>query len=630
MPHVLVKRPLHLSLVLVQVLLISCASPSARSGPSASQTGPRGGGADGSDAAPAVPANSATVVRESDGPTNYIPEDSPYLSTTEIYALLDQHVRRHPSLAELIDYGDSYNKSQDLDVGYDLKALRITNRDISGEKPTFFLVGGYHGNELAGPEVAVRFMNWLLDGYGSNPDATWIVDHHEVWVVPTANPDGRGFARVNANGVDLNRNHTFKWQENGTRHGSGPASEPEIAGIEALLGRAFRDQRGPGDSDRAPDTTTGNFVTLHTPFRQNLFPWSFTDERAPNFEGLRAIAEKVSATNGYEPGQGNRAMYQMLGAATDHAYGTFGVPALLIEIGPTHTPPFEIVDRDAWPDHKDPLIWMAKISKAPYRTALGPDVLDVQHVYDGNTLRFSATVDDFDNGADAVAGAEFSVDAPMELSDVEVTPMESEDGAFDERSEVVFGELDLSSLSEGRHTLYVRGRDATGNAGVISARFFEVDHTVTPIIIDNDDPGTSRSGGWANSAGSHPWGGRSLKSGLKGTFRWTPEIQTAGRYEVFEWHTHENTRHNEIPYRIAHAGGVATVMADHYAVSTAGQWNSLGTFTFEEGDRGFIEVVGFREEEGERRMRDGTVRTFTRDVSFEASADAIKLVYRGR
>src|SRR4051812_17359412 len=120
-----------------------------------------------------------------------------YKTMEEIEAFLDQKVTTYPSLAQKVDIGDSWCKTHvgqctqpNTWNGFDLSALRITNRDIPGPKPVFWYDAGIHPNEIATPEVALRFINWLLDGYDSNPDARWLVDYHDIWVLPVVNPDG--------------------------------------------------------------------------------------------------------------------------------------------------------------------------------------------------------------------------------------------------------------------------------------------------------------------------------------------------------------------------------------------------------------------------------------------------------
>jgi hypothetical protein len=107
--------------------------------------------------------------------------------------------------------------------GRPIKAWCLGDPDA---KNVYLVMGQMHGDEPAGRLIA---RDRLL-----NKDP---VKDVALWIVPTMNPDGsiRG-TRVNARGVDLNRNFPSKtWvkQGKGTRYWSGPrpASEPETRAI---------------------------------------------------------------------------------------------------------------------------------------------------------------------------------------------------------------------------------------------------------------------------------------------------------------------------------------------------------------------------------------------------------------
>ncbi len=107
--------------------------------------------------------------------------------------------------------------------GRPIKAYCLGDPDA---KNVYLVLGQMHGDEPAGRLIT---RDRLL-----NKDP---VKDVALWVIPTMNPDGsiRG-TRVNARGVDLNRNFPSKtWvkQGKGTRYWSGPrpASEPETRAI---------------------------------------------------------------------------------------------------------------------------------------------------------------------------------------------------------------------------------------------------------------------------------------------------------------------------------------------------------------------------------------------------------------
>lgn len=107
------------------------------------------------------------------------------------------------------------------------------------------LLGGIHGDELTASAIVFRWMQWMQ--VGSAREIQWSV-------VPVVNPDGLLAAkpmRVNAHGVDLNRNFpTPNWQKDAPAYwakttksdprrfpGSAPLSEPESRWINDELER---------------------------------------------------------------------------------------------------------------------------------------------------------------------------------------------------------------------------------------------------------------------------------------------------------------------------------------------------------------------------------------------------------
>jgi hypothetical protein len=302
------------------------------------------------------------------------PPGESYRTTEELYEELHELAAQHSSIVELVDYGDSYVRQEaGAPSGYDLLALRITAKGVSGPKPVFVIVAGYHGDEVIGTELARRMLHWLVESYDADADATWLVDYHDTWVIPTVSPDTLNVSRSNANLVNLNRNHSFQWVA-ADGHGERPASEPEVFHLEELLSEKLTDQRGPDEADAAPLDTVGLFITLHASGSIISWPWAFSDAPAPNSAGLATIGRKLGATLGYDTGQTYDAVYPIHGCATDWIYGTFGVPAFLHEIGRSDRPAFGDVNTDIWPPHLEAMLYEARLARAPYQLGAGPDV----------------------------------------------------------------------------------------------------------------------------------------------------------------------------------------------------------------------------------------------------------------
>ena len=467
-----------------------------------------------------------------------------YRSVAEHAQHLDDVVAAHPNLARVITYGQSWRKTQRLS-GFDLRAICITRLRPGDcaltpdtDKPRFLLMAAIHARELATAELAWRWIDLLVEGYGVDPNLTLLLDTSEMWVVPMVNPDGRViveqggsapyYQRKNANttlgdcpglptspfsyhqGVDLNRNANFRWSTAGvsanpceqTFPGTRAASEPEEMGLEALLGQLFRDQRGLGDTDAAPITATGTFVSLHSYANQVLLPWGDTTTPAPNDAGLRALAFRMSHFNHYVTGTGPETLYATSGTTDDFAYGRFGIASFTFELGPVGSgcggfaPAYTCVDAAFWPANRDALIYAAKSARQPYASALGPSTLtptlSSPSVWAGQHLTVSAIIDDntFGNAsgsvgrpaAQVISATELYLDVPPWAGGTPI-PMQPQDGVLDTSREIAFVPLDTAQLTLGRHILYVRGQDVAGDWGPVTAQWLWVSQPYFMPII---------------------------------------------------------------------------------------------------------------------------------------------------
>lgn len=112
------------------------------------------------------------------------------------------------------------------------KPLEMWSSEHDAERPILF-VGGVHGDEPEGVRLAQDFLAWLRQNETLEL-RPWIL-------VPCLNLDGfTKNERINANGVDLNRNFpTADWtsEAKGTRYfpGPRPASEPEVQALVQLI-----------------------------------------------------------------------------------------------------------------------------------------------------------------------------------------------------------------------------------------------------------------------------------------------------------------------------------------------------------------------------------------------------------
>jgi hypothetical protein len=179
-----------------------------------------------------------------------------FLSVEELGTELNRMAELYPQLAAIPEQiGTTYR-------GRPIMAVRISARPTSDASvPEVLYTALHHAREPAGMMSLVYTMWSLLEGYGSDAEITYLLDHRALWFVPAVNPDGYaynaseyarsgspGLWRKNMrafpdSGVDLNRNYgPFEfWNHpiggsslsarNETYRGPAPFSEPETQAL---------------------------------------------------------------------------------------------------------------------------------------------------------------------------------------------------------------------------------------------------------------------------------------------------------------------------------------------------------------------------------------------------------------
>jgi len=444
-----------------------------------------------------------------------IPNYPCYETVEETFAAAQGFTTTYPKLATWTPVGESWEKTQGTG-GYDMAVLKLTNKDTHGPngeaKPKLFINSGLHAREYATAPLILAFAKQLLTGYGKDADATWILDHHEVHLMLQTNPDGRkkaeggllwrkntnkNYCGANSNnrGADLNRNFSFTWN---ITHGTGSSgnacdetyrgpsagSEPETHAVETYARSIWADRRGPNQGDAAPADTSGIHLDVHSYSELVLWPWGHVKQVAPNGVAMQTLGRKLAYFNGYTPEQ-SIGLYPTDGTSDDVSYGELGVAGMTFEIGTSFFQSCTSYENTIKPKNLQALMYMARVVRTPYLTPAGPDVtklkLSTNGVPAGTPVTLTATVTDtrYNNSKGTeptqnIAGAEAYIDVPPWMPGATPLVLGPKDGAFDTKTELASATLSTNGLSKGKHLVFVRGKDAAGNQGAVSAVFLKI------------------------------------------------------------------------------------------------------------------------------------------------------------
>jgi carboxypeptidase T len=270
-----------------------------------------------------------------------------YHSYTEVAADIAATAAAHPNIVKVFSIGKSYQ-------GRTMWAAKVSdNVAVDEAEPEVLFDGGTHSDEHMGVEMTLKIFHWLVDGYGSDPRITSIVNTREVWIVFIVNPDGVEydisggrfhFWRKNRQptpgssyiGTDLNRNFGYRWGGGG-RTSSNPAAITYRgpAAFSAPETRAMRDFLASRVVDGRQQIRAA--ITFHEAGRLVMWPYGYTMTNVPvdmtvqDHSALMAIGKKMAATNGYRPEQASD-LYISSGTTRDFEYGTYRIFAYTFEM----------------------------------------------------------------------------------------------------------------------------------------------------------------------------------------------------------------------------------------------------------------------------------------------------------
>jgi hypothetical protein len=171
-----------------------------------------------------------------------------YKSYSQTCEFLEQCVKKYPDLITIQSIGKTW---EDRDIILATISLNVENANL---KPALLYTGTIHAREWIGNELAVSFIEYLLENYSTNPKVLKTLTKNTLYIVPCLNPDGFEYSRTHFSfwrknrrdnkdgtfGVDLNRNFSVGYQKNkdtasNVYSGPKPFSEPETKAMKEFV-----------------------------------------------------------------------------------------------------------------------------------------------------------------------------------------------------------------------------------------------------------------------------------------------------------------------------------------------------------------------------------------------------------
>ncbi len=208
------------------------------------------------------------------------------------------------------------------------------NPDIIENEPQVMYTALMHAREPQGMMTLMYYMYYLLERYGIDPEATYLINNREMYFIPVLNPDGYEYNRStnptgggmwrknrrnngSSFGVDLNRNYgpyeywnapnggSSTTPSSDTYRGTAPFSEPEDARMrDFLLTKKIKAA-----------------LNYHTFGNLLIYPYGALVRETPDSLIYREYARDMTAFNGYVYGTDQQTVgYATRGNSDDYMY----------------------------------------------------------------------------------------------------------------------------------------------------------------------------------------------------------------------------------------------------------------------------------------------------------------------
>ena len=434
-----------------------------------------------------------------------------YRSYVTINSRMDELTDLYPGLVRVKTIGQSFE-------GRPIQVLQLGREVETNTKPRLVLVSGLQANALAPVELNLLFAETLLNAYGEDANASWLLDQTEIHLILVVNPDGRLVAEqqarngdvptwtknrnsegctTGAGGVALGLNFSYEWEavipEACAPNYPGPseASEPETQAIQTYLEEILA--QNPERSLVIDLQNEGDW--LITPFL-----YSKTADN-PLEDDLYMLASKLAYNSQAMPNRGIPDNLILTGTLTDFAFGHLQAPSLRFNLG-TDLAGGDITrcwyfDEVMKPEGLASLTRAAMLAAGPLSQAQGPEITFTTIEYFPFKTHITGQADDMksykppleQDEYSAVHHVAFSLDVPPWSPDAVFTQMDWSEPVSNAPFMMDFEHtFHFAELTPGKHMVYFQAWDTDpsgepGQAGMINAVVINVPlYTYIPLI----------------------------------------------------------------------------------------------------------------------------------------------------